>query len=316
MKNMRGIRIKHMSLVIIIFLVLLLIPVLLKSLYVGKVHKGGLIGGYITKNGKPVSGRFMKLYIGTIGDAENEIASIKTDSNGYYHFDPLKPALYFIEMEEAVGDSGYSVGYDAKGNRSVGFTEISFNEKKQTTGIYLAKDQTISDLDYDVNWPGNYQDFPEKYTFHIDEYKGEPIPQQPTSTPTPTAAMPRLLANNTVAIPELGIKMQVPDDMKDLVYNVMYRDQDTVAISFSTTRIINLDKYCGPLHDPVGGIERTTTYHPIGENIGEAKKVGNYYYAITTPQAYCGDSHIENESVLLGKLRAALNNSYKTMQPL
>ena len=147
------------SFFIIIFLVFSLVKLLPK----------GSIGGYIAQDGKPVVGRTVRLSMEKI---DNKIASTKTDENGYYRFRFLRSNIYFVSINSSSTDGGYGVGYDEKGNKNMLDTEITFNYKKQTTGVYLSTNQNINDLNYSVNWPGNYQDFPEKYTSNLDKYKG------------------------------------------------------------------------------------------------------------------------------------------------
>ena len=149
--------------------------VFLSTNYNGIKIGGGSIGGYLTKNGKPISGRFMKLYIGGNDYINNEVASTRTDANGHYNFTSLKPAIYHVGKEDVKGDSSYSVGYDAKGNPIVEYTDITFNVLKQTSGITLADKQVINDLNFGVDWPSNYQEVPGKYTDNLSKYTGVPL---------------------------------------------------------------------------------------------------------------------------------------------
>lgn len=140
--------------------------------YLGRAMEGGYIGGRITKNGKPVSGRLIQVYL----NREDIISTTQTDAEGYYSFYSLAPGVYHVEIESVAGDSSYGVGYDKEGNSVPSFTDITFNFKKQTSGITLAKDKVINNLNYGVDWPSNYQDIPEKYVNPaIEENKTKPL---------------------------------------------------------------------------------------------------------------------------------------------
>src|SRR5258708_25082461 len=76
--------------------------------------------------------------------------------------------------------------------------------------------------------------------------------QQPTTAPAP--------AQNTVQIPELGIQITVPNDIKDLTYQTstvtLRSGQKATLAMFSTKALTSADAGCSAAAGPFGSLER------------------------------------------------------------
>ena len=112
------------------------------------------------------------------------------------------------------------------------------------------------------------------------------LPLIVTATPMPTTTY--------IQVKEMGVKFILPDDVKDLYYK--YSDKYGPVASFSSDSLATLDKRCsGDLdsgYTALGALERHNG-DPTTETVLDSsyiKKVGNYYYYFSEPQANCSNN--------------------------
>lgn len=123
-----------------------------------------------------------------------------------------------------------------------------------------------------------------------------------TTTKTRATAQQPTTNRNVVKIPELGIQMTVPSDIKDLTYQVRtvtLRDgkQATLAL-FSTQSLTALDPNCDTSAGPLGSLERVDGQYPDFSNgqydpldYGElVKQLPTFFISAGAPNAPCSAS--------------------------
>ncbi|SRR5581483_5486463 len=154
---------------------------------------------------------------------------------------------------------------------------------------------------------------------------------QPTSAATggkdqvtPTTLAPSANATAVVKIPELGVQVTVPNNLKDLTYQV-----NTVTLSngnkaayalLSTTALTAADAQCGTRSAALGSLETASGQYPGNDpyaafNYGPLlKQFPTFYVTYAAPQAGCatGTSARSALSTDAEAFKAALS----TIQPL
>ena len=124
----------------------------------------------------------------------------------------------------------------------------------------------------------------------------------PTSTSTektPVLAQQAAAAANlnVEKIPELGIQITVPNDIKNLKYQVSTvtlknGNQATLAF-FSTAALIALDTKCGTSFGPLGSLEKANGQYPSNDQLAAfkygmlVKQFPTFYISAGFPQAAC-----------------------------
>ena len=119
-----------------------------------------------------------------------------------------------------------------------------------------------------------------------------------TTTPTTTAAT-TTPNQSIIKIPELGIKITVPDAIKDLTYSTLTADGNVYA-RFSTTSVISLDSACSVTFGPLGQLSKTNGQYPSaginGESAMLVKQYSTFYIGYNTPQSACSkDDNINSQ---------------------
>ena len=102
-------------------------------------------------------------------------------------------------------------------------------------------------------------------------------PDSPRVSPTPDKRnmTPINLGNNVLGIPELGIKIKVPDGLIDLVYYKQAED----SVLFSTARLTNLAENCMASLGPVRGLKKTLKAGLSAEDELDLKKRTTVHYS-------------------------------------
>lgn len=116
-------------------------------------------------------------------------------------------------------------------------------------------------------------------------------------------------------IKELGIKLELRDEIKDLTYHAETLSDGSMAAKFSTEALTNIDANCDAAFGPLGSLEMTTV---DTDRTGAKKivddvsifKLGDYYITYSSPQALCSDK----VSGHLDQPRSAFRDALKTMQ--
>lgn len=136
--------------------------------------------------------------------------------------------------------------------------------------------------------------------------------KNPTITPDTrdlTNKIPLGLGNQTVSIQELGIKIQLPEELRGLVYFTEETYGRRFA-RFSTALLTNADEYCSAYHGPLGSISIIEKSEVVngkwndrdlemfskvwfdGQNQPHspiAKDLGEFYIFFEGPQSACSD---------------------------
>jgi hypothetical protein len=127
-----------------------------------------------------------------------------------------------------------------------------------------------------------------------------------------TTSIPPAITNNIFEVKELGVELQIPTDLKDLVYT-MTSSNGVVGANFSTTSLTNLDtanggSYCNVANGGLGTINKSSQ---LGHGMSDYKQIGNYYYIWNHPQATCSQN---NDVInLQTKQSAELGQAFKTI---
>lgn len=115
-------------------------------------------------------------------------------------------------------------------------------------------------------------------------------------TTTPTTSTPA--ANQTaINIPELGIQITVPNDIKDLTYQVstvtLRSGQIATLAMFSTKALTSADPACSAAAGPLGSLERVDAQYPTSDPnaafyYGQlVQQFPTFYIAAGSPNAAC-----------------------------
>jgi hypothetical protein len=127
---------------------------------------------------------------------------------------------------------------------------------------------------------------------------------------------------NVEKIPELGIQIIVPDDIKDLKYQVSTvtlknGNQATLAL-FSTAALIALDSKCGTSFGPLGSLERANEQYPSSDKLAGfkygqlVKQFSTFYVAAGSPNAACSTNASANAAAI--KFKSEFITSESTIQ--
>lgn len=119
---------------------------------------------------------------------------------------------------------------------------------------------------------------------------------QQTGTTTPPANQ------NTVKVPELGIQLTVPAEIKDLTYKIGHsgafkNGQNGVDALFSTTSLTAVDSKCGTDFGPLGVLTMGAGQYPSDDPTAAIDYGGNlvkqfptFFISYTGPQAGCSEN--------------------------
>lgn len=99
---------------------------------------------------------------------------------------------------------------------------------------------------------------------------------QPSITFMPTNSQ---VTVNIFKIPELGVEMNISEDLSDLVY-VISNTNGVISADFSTTSLTNLDKatggkYCNSVNSGLGSISKSSK---LGHDFSDSKQINGVYY--------------------------------------
>lgn len=123
-------------------------------------------------------------------------------------------------------------------------------------------------------------------------------------------------SNNYIEIKELGFKLPLTDDIKDLQYFV-----NDKTVFFSSKSLMssawaadsgNAAKYCSPGVLPFGAITRFANASEAGPT--QQKNLGSFVLGYAPPQSYCSDNAAT--TTLQNKQKAALLNAFNNAQKL
>ncbi len=137
-------------------------------------------------------------------------------------------------------------------------------------------------------------------------------------TTTPTVA-----PKSYLDIKELGIKIQLTDDIKDLVYvydsQFLAKYPDPQSVGLSSQALVSLSPACKATTNsgPLGLIGKTKNpnqgFGTLTVNNETVFKFGDYFVYYKTPQAACLDTTAFQE--LSSKQRGAFLQAFRTAQP-
>ncbi len=143
-------------------------------------------------------------------------------------------------------------------------------------------------------------------------------PKQTTTQPTPSQV--------AVNIPELGISITVPDDIKDLTYQVSTGTlpggkQGTIA-RLSTKALTTLDAQCGTDFGPLGTLEKVDGIYPTQSqdqtsalDYGQlVKQFTTFFISYGSPQAGCSENSGARDA--MGKFKGEFQAALTTIQQL
>jgi len=148
----------------------------------------------------------------------------------------------------------------------------------------------------------------------------------PTNTSTVESPVPVQQAaaatnQNVVKIPELGIQITVPDNIKDLTYQVhtgtVNGKQATFAF-FSTAALAHLDAGCSPSIAPLGSLERGDFQYPTNDPYAAptygvlVKQFPTFYISAGFPQAACSTHASANAAAI--KFKGEFATAESTIQ--
>jgi Tfp pilus assembly protein PilV len=114
-----------------------------------------------------------------------------------------------------------------------------------------------------------------------------------------SALVPKLqtIPPSTIKIPELGIQITVPDNIKDLRYKVstvtLSNGRQATLALFSTASLIAIDQDCGTSFGPLGSLEKVngqfpSDYQQNPNAYGQlVKQFPTFYISAGYPQAAC-----------------------------
>ena len=116
-------------------------------------------------------------------------------------------------------------------------------------------------------------------------------------------------------IKELGVKIKLSDDIKDLTYSAQTLSDGSKTARFSTKTLASVDPNCDASFGPLGSLEMTTVdtdrtgAKKVVDNVG-IFKLGDYYISYSSSQALCSDK----VSGITGQPSSAFREALKTMQ--
>jgi len=131
------------------------------------------------------------------------------------------------------------------------------------------------------------------------------------------------VANQKVEqIPELGIQITVPDDIKDLKYQVstvtLKNGQPATLAMFSTAALIALDSHCGTSFGPLGSLEKVNGKYPSSDQYAAldygrlVKQFSTFYISTGVPNAACSTNATANTGA--SKFKTDFASSESTIQ--
>jgi hypothetical protein len=136
-----------------------------------------------------------------------------------------------------------------------------------------------------------------------------PASKQPTSTPQQPAA------TGNFDIKELGMRLTLPDSLKDLTYSVkditLPNGKPAKAVYFSTAALTSTDANCSAADAPLGVMQLVPGQYPTGDqdaffNYGKLlKQFPNAFVTYTSSQGSCTTS---KDSVVLKKYQDAVSD--------
>jgi len=115
---------------------------------------------------------------------------------------------------------------------------------------------------------------------------------------SPVSTQQAAANQSVVKIPELGIQITVPNNIKDLKYQVSTvrltpnGNQATLAM-FSTVALTALDSKCGASNMPLGSLERASGQYPSNDRLATfdygrfVKQFSTFYISAGVPNAPC-----------------------------
>jgi len=102
---------------------------------------------------------------------------------------------------------------------------------------------------------------------------------------------------NVEKIPELGIQITVPDDIKNLNYQVstvtLRNGQQATLAMFTTATLTGLDSGCSASNGPLGSLEKANGQYPSSDQYAAldygrlVKQFPTFYVAAGVPNAAC-----------------------------
>jgi hypothetical protein len=123
-------------------------------------------------------------------------------------------------------------------------------------------------------------------------------PANTSTANAPVAAQQAAAANQSVVkIPELGIQITVPNDIKDIKYQVhtgtVANGKQATFAFFTTAALVGLDSGCSASSAPLGSLERGDWQYPTNDTYAVptygalVKQFPTFYISAGFPQAAC-----------------------------
>jgi hypothetical protein len=137
----------------------------------------------------------------------------------------------------------------------------------------------------------------------------------PSSSPAAAASTePTPATGSYLDIKELGIKIELTYDIKDVVYAMVGSNMAKI----SSQSIINVSADCtAGAVGPLGTVGKTTNpnqgFGTLIPNNETVFKFGSYYVYYQTPQSPCGNSQAVLDTA--AKQRQSFQQAFKTVQP-
>jgi hypothetical protein len=145
--------------------------------------------------------------------------------------------------------------------------------------------------------------------------------QNPTITSTTT---PATTVQQTKKIPELGVKLNIPDSLGDLTYYVrdvqLSNGGTTKGVTFSTTALTNADSKCSAEYGPLGGFVIGQGQYPVSDpnvtaDYGKlVKQFQTSFVGFSTSQGGCSTDPKAN--VISGDAETAFHQAVQTVELL
>lgn len=142
--------------------------------------------------------------------------------------------------------------------------------------------------------------------------KAPVLQQQPSATAVNQSAL---------TIPELGIQITVPNDIKDLKYQIstvtLRNGQQATLAMFSTAALTGLDAKCSASNGALGSLERANGQYPTASedasnvlDYGQlVKQFPTFYVSAGFPNAQCSSNNSANAAAAKFKLEFATAES-------
>jgi Tfp pilus assembly protein PilE len=169
----------------------------------------------------------------------------------------------------------------------------------------------------------NYQN-----THHVKQANNAAVSTSANASTSMAPTVAQQAANianqNVVKLPELGIQISVPNDIKDLKYQVhtgALRNGNQATFAFFTTAALTgLDSDCSASSAPLGSLEKANGQYPSGDQYAAldygrmVKQFPTFYISAGLPQAACSTHASVNAAAI--KFKHEFTTAESTIQQL